>query len=215
MKFKRIISIVLILMLSVSLASVAFATNETRDVNLVNEDVFGNLCPEKVANAIVINMAEIPYVIGDGYIDFELNLDELFAGIEPLFTGTTTGNAPMLNAFFNPGQRFAESNIVIFDWLGFNTIPWYARVTDVQLTSQVTTVQGVSYWPRIYWRDDNGRWDYREFRWEPTIRTNWFNGLWARTMWALDFAAERIIIGQDFGAGATMRSASLRVTWRS
>jgi hypothetical protein len=219
MKIKRIILLIMVLAMSLSMLTVAYASEaevlgEIRDATPIKAGTPNAISEERLANAIEIDMANVPYVIGDGYIEFKLDFDELLADVAPLNAGSVSGNTGVLNAFFPPGATFAESNVVIFNWLNNNSIPWEARVTEVTFTSQITAVQGMTYFPRIYWMDDFGWWIYREFRWSPTIRTNVFNNLWARTNWAVDFAAERIILGQDFGAGATMRSGTLRVFFR-
>lgn len=210
------------LIVSVSMATVVFAN----DARLPRE--IGDIYSTREAlpaipvdrMTIEIDMSTVPYVVGDGYIDFKLDFDEILAEIAPFNAGSVTGNNGMLNAFFPPGATFTESPIIFFNWENNISIPWTAQVTDVTFTSQVTSVPGVSYFVTLYVLHE-GQWFFEEFRWNSSIRSNNFNGAWARTQWAFDFFATRVIQPPnpifptpDPGAGATMRSATLRVSFR-
>lgn len=126
------------------------------------------------------------------------------------------GNAAMLNAFFNPGQTEATTNLAIFDWRNIS-LPANARVTKVEVSSIKTNVAGMTYYVRI----GKGS-DVRNINWAPNIiwaskvNTSYFNNQDPHDYWALSFYARRVITNPmyDYGAGATVRTATLRVYYR-
>ena len=230
MKIKRIVPFLLALLMSLSMASVVFAseiqpTERVRDSYSSNTYLSPEEFPEMVRdlnfddNYVVLDLNSLPYVVGDGYIEFEIQFDELFAEIVPFRASPLVGNSGVLNAFFPVGQTFAASGIVFFDWR-INSIPINAQITNVTLSSQRTVVPNVTYFVGIH-RLFSGTWTNGvigsvDLPWSATARTSDFNGQDPWGEWAIDFFATRIIppFQQDFGAAATLRSATLRVYFR-
>lgn len=232
MKTKRMISVILIMLLAVTMASLALAAEDQvseriRDCQSDNiylsQDEFPLMIRERnfYNEPITIDLSTFPYVLGNGYVEFEIPIEELFAEIVPFQSSPLVGNAGMMNAFFPPYVTFAVSNLVVFDWR-INSIPWNAVVTNVTLSSQRTAVEGVSYTVGIH-RLFSGTWTNGvigtiDIPWAPTVSTNGFNDDDPWGQWAIDFFATRIIPPPhpifpipDPGAGATIRNAQLRV----
>ena len=159
---------------------------------------------------------------GDSYIEIEIPMIEedvvqpdgsilrVARAVSPL-----TGNHGVLNAWFNPGQTEALSPPVQFDFRD-DSIPWGSTVTNVTLTSQRTAVTGVTYYlaigkagtPFDNWCPD--------MIWRSTVSTSHFNGEDPWGVWAFEMYATRLILDPrfDYGAGATLTSATLRVYYR-
>ena len=151
----------------------------------------------------------------EGYIDIEIPFDASIGSGRQEFaltrsSGTLVGNGAMFNAFLAPGQTTAYTNMAIWDFRD-NSIPQNARITNVTVTSTRTNVPGMTYYVCVGrstpWGDDWAP----NMLWNSTVSTSWFNGEDPWGYWALDFYVTRVITPPDFGAGATVSSATLRI----
>lgn len=160
-------------------------------------------------------MATSSIAEGENYIDIEAPLvptDTEF--ITPLAISPLTGNVGKLNAFFNVGQTSATTNMVIFDFRD-STLPTGAKITKVELSSQRTAVPGMIYYAQIGKGSTTTTFNWApNISWASTVNTNYFNNQNPYDYWALRFYATRTITPPDYGAGATVSSAILRVYWK-
>lgn len=126
------------------------------------------------------------------------------------------GNAGVFNGFFKPGQTETTTNMQIFDWRK-SSIPTNAKITKVEVSSFKTNVPGMTYYVKV----GKGS-DVRNINWAPNIMwkskvdTSYFNNQNPHDYWALSFYAKRVITDpmHDYGAGATVKSATLRVYFK-
>ena len=197
MKTKRLISVILIMLMAIALATPALAAD-------------GQIDRERN----VIDLESLPYVLGDGYIEFEIPLEALYVGINPLMSSPLVGNTGIMNAFFNPGQTQALSAPAIFNFQ-ISSIPLSARVTNVSVTSQRTASAGVTYFIAVGRATQWGDVWSPDMLWSPTVNTSFFNNQDPYGVWAIELFATRVIPNPqfDFGAGATLRSATLRINF--
>lgn len=160
-------------------------------------------------------MATTPIAESENYIDIEVPLVPIDTGfITPLAISPLTGNAGKLNAFFNIGQTSATTNMAIFDFRD-NTLPVNAKITKVELSSQRTAVPGMTYYAQIGKGSTTTNFNWApNISWASTVNTNYFNNQNPYDYWALRFYATRTITQPDYGAGATVSSAILRVYWK-
>ncbi|MCL1988736.1 MAG: hypothetical protein FWG64_12330 [Firmicutes bacterium] len=168
-----------------------------------------------------LDLNALPYRVGEGYVEFDIPLDQLFVEVTPFASSPLVGNFGVLNAFFNPGQTQTQSGLAVFDWR-IASIPITAQITSVTLNSQRTNVPNVTYFIGIGRVTNNfasnlivDNWA-PDLLWSSTVQTNWFNGQDPYGVWAFDILATRIIPNPqiDFGAAATLNSATLRVNFR-
>lgn len=156
-------------------------------------------------------MAATPIAEGENYIDIEV---PLVPTITPLAISPLTGNVGKLNAFFNVGQTSATTNMSIFDFRD-STLPTGAKITKVELSSQRTAVPGMIYYAQIGKGSTTTNFNWApNISWASTVNTNYFNNQNPYDYWALRFYATRTITQPDYGAGATVSSAILRVYWK-
>lgn len=142
---------------------------------------------------------------GENYVDVVVPLS--VAAVSPL-TGSGGGK---FNAFFNPNQTTATTNMAIFDWRD-TSIPTNAVVTEVEVRSSRTNVVGMTYYVQVGKGDDVNNFDWApNILWASTVTTDYFNDQDPNDYWALRFYATRVITGIDYGAGATVSSVTLRV----
>ena len=122
-----------------------------------------------------------------------------------------TGTYGMFNAFFNINQTAATTNTAYFDWTKTD-FPTGATVTKVEVYSIKTNVTGMTYYVQVGKGSSvtNLSWA-PDIEWASTVTTNYFNGQSPNNYWGLRFYATRIITGPDYGAGATVSTATLRV----
>lgn len=126
-------------------------------------------------------------------------------------TSPQTGTYGMFNAFFNVSQTEATTNMAIFDWRNTD-FPTNATVTKVEVYSIKTNVPGMTYYVQVGRGLSAAVYDWApNITWNSTVTTNYFNGQSPNAYWALRFYATRIITGPDYGAGATVSTATLRV----
>ena len=117
----------------------------------------------------------------------------------------------MFNAFFNAGQTTATTNTAYFDWRNTD-FPAGATVTKVEVYSIKTNVTGMTYYVQVGKGPTVASLDWApNIEWASTVTTNYFNGQSPDDYWALQFYATRIITTPDYGAGATVSTATLRV----
>jgi len=147
-----------------------------------------------------------PTISEENYIEIEIEIPLVQTRSSPL-----TGNAGVFNAFFNPNQTTATTNTVHFNWI-LSTIPSGSRVSRVEVASVRTNVAGMSYFVQIGRGPNVNSITYApNIPWAATVSTNFFNTQDPSAIWALRFYATRVIVPPDFGAGATVTSATLRV----
>ena len=149
-------------------------------------------------------MAAAPADKGENYVDIEVPLTAVRSS--PL-----TGTYGKFNAFFNVGQTSATTNTKIFDWRNAS-VPTGAVVTNVEVYSIKTNVPGMTYYVQI----GKGSSTYSltwapNLPWASTVNTHYFDGVGPKDYWGLRFYATRIITPPDYGAGATVSTATLRV----
>lgn len=141
----------------------------------------------------------------ESYVDIEVPLVRVVSS--PL-----VGNGGKFNAFFNPNQTTATTNMAIFDWRN-SSLPTDAKVTKVEVSSIKTNVTGMTYYVQIGKGSTVNNFSWASnMLWSSTVNTNHFNNQDPRGYWALRFyATRRITTTPDYGAGATVSSATLRV----
>lgn len=141
----------------------------------------------------------------ENYVDIEVPL--VRAVSSPL-----VGNGGKFNAFFNPNQTTATTNVVIFDWRN-SSMPTDAKVTKMEVSSIKTNVTGMTYYVQVGKGSTVNNFNWApNMLWSSTVNTNYFNNQDPRGYWALSFYATRLITTTpDYGAGATVSSATLRV----
>lgn len=120
------------------------------------------------------------------------------------------------SAFLAKGVTSGTTNMAIFDCRN-DSIPTGAVVTNVEVTSVKTNVTGMTYYVQI----GRGSSPYSiswapNILWASTVNTHNFDGLSLNVYWALQFYVTRVIPNPryDFGAGATVSTATLRVYYQ-
>lgn len=140
----------------------------------------------------------------ENYVDIEVPL--VATASSPL-----TGTYGKFNAFFNQGQETATTNVAIFDWRD-KSLPDDATVTKVEVYSIRTSVTGMTYYVQVGKGENVNSLDWApDLLWSSTVNTTYFNNQDPHGYWAVQFYATRIITSPDYGAGATVSTATLRV----
>lgn len=150
-------------------------------------------------------MAAAPETESENYVEIEV---PLVASVSSPIKHSHT----MFNAFFNPYQTTATTDMAIFDLRTVN-VPTGATVTKVEVTSTKTNVPGMTYYVEIGKGSSvyNLNWA-PDILWSSTVTCNYFNNQSVLDYWALQFYATRIITNYpDYGAGATVQTATLKV----
>lgn len=160
--------------------------------------------------------AENPVGTREGYVDIEIPFEES-TGNRPRValrsaSSPLTGNGGKFNAFFPAGETEALTNVAIFDFCD-DSIPMTAYITNVTVNSVRTSVPGMTYYVCIGRSTPDGDMWAPEILWNTSVSTSRFNGQDPWGYWGLDFYATRVITNPalDYGAGATVSSATLRI----
>lgn len=151
-----------------------------------------------------VSAMAVPESESENYVEIEVPLVATVSSPQ-------TGTYGTFNAFFNPGATTATTNMAISDWRNTD-FPTGATVTKVEVYSIKTNVPGMTYYVQVGKGSSANRLNWApNITWASTVTTNYFNGQSPNDYWAVQFYATRIITGPDYGAGATVSTATLRV----
>jgi hypothetical protein len=120
----------------------------------------------------------------------------------------------VFNANFALGQTEATTNVATFDWHSINVLS-SSIITKVEVSSVRTIVPGVTYYVQVGRGTTADNISYApNILWNTTVSTDHFNNQPIKDYWALRFFVTRKITQPDFGAGATVASATLRIYFK-
>lgn len=215
-KLVKVLALTLVFVLSLS--SNVFASNIRAVPNFNTSDA---------TVTAPMDLNSLPYVIGDGFIEFEVPINATSENISPFATHVVAGSIPTLSAHFARGQTSSMSNTVRLD-SRIDAIPPTAQITNVTVSYNIAT----GHWANTFVT----RHDIMLTHFSPNhpsgfntlmspsnqlaahqfMSTNAFNRIDPWGLWDINLVSRRDILmpSADVGATATIRSFNLRVYWR-